>query len=93
MKGLDAVAAVDCGTNSTRLLIVASTGSGKVRDMRITRLGQGVDRSHRLQPEAVERTLDVLRDYRSKMDGEHVERARLVATSAVRDAVGWEAVS
>lgn len=104
MKGLDAVAAVDCGTNSTRLLIVASTGRAKVRDMRITRLGQGVDRSHRLQPEAVERTLDVLRDYRSKMDGEHVERARLVATSAVRDAldgkrfleaasdiIGWDA--
>lgn len=98
------LAAVDCGTNSTRLLIVDRTGGAKVRDMRITRLGQGVDRSHRLQPEAVERTLDVLRDYRSKMDSEHVERARLVATSAVRDAsdgprflqaasdiIGWDA--
>ena len=104
MKGLEALAAVDCGTNSTRLLIVDSTGQARVRDMRITRLGQGVDRSHRVQPEAVERTLAVLRDYRSEMDREHVQRARLVATSAVRDAsdgkaflraasdiIGWEA--
>ena len=104
MKGLEALAAVDCGTNSTRLLIVDSTGRAKARDMRITRLGQGVDRLHRLQPEAVERTLAVLRDYRSDMDAAHVQRARLVATSAVRDAsdgkrflqaasdiIGWEA--
>jgi len=104
VKGLEALAAVDCGTNSTRLLIVDGTGRAKVRDMRITRLGQGVDRAHRLQPQAVERTLAVLRDYRSEMDGEHVQRARLVATSAVRDAsdgkrflhaagdiIGWEA--
>jgi exopolyphosphatase / guanosine-5'-triphosphate,3'-diphosphate pyrophosphatase len=104
VKGLGALAAVDCGTNSTRLLIADWTGNARVRDMRITRLGQGVDRSHRLQPEAVERTLGVLREYRSTMDGEHVHRARLVATSAVRDAsdgtrflqaagdiIGWDA--
>jgi exopolyphosphatase/guanosine-5'-triphosphate,3'-diphosphate pyrophosphatase len=85
-----ALAAVDCGTNSTRLLIVDETGAARSRQMRITRLGKGVDRSHRLQAEAVTRTLDVLRDYRAVMDTEKVVRARLVATSAVRDAADGE---
>jgi exopolyphosphatase/guanosine-5'-triphosphate,3'-diphosphate pyrophosphatase len=58
--------------------------------MHITRLGQGVDRSRRLHPEAITRTLEVLRAYRVTMDTEHVARARLVATSAVRDAVDGE---
>jgi exopolyphosphatase / guanosine-5'-triphosphate,3'-diphosphate pyrophosphatase len=90
VDGLDALAAVDCGTNSTRLLIVDGAGVAKVREMRITRLGEGVDRAHRLQAEAVARTLEVLREYRSDMDREHVARARLVATSAVRDATDGE---
>jgi exopolyphosphatase/guanosine-5'-triphosphate,3'-diphosphate pyrophosphatase len=59
--------------------------------MRITRLGQDVDATRRLRPEAVERTLAVLRDYRSIMDAEGVGRTRLVATSAVRDATNGEA--
>jgi exopolyphosphatase / guanosine-5'-triphosphate,3'-diphosphate pyrophosphatase len=84
------VAAVDCGTNSTRLLIVDEARTVLSRDMRITRLGQGVDRVHRLQPAAVARTLEVLKGYRSTMDREHVARARLVATSAVRDAANGE---
>jgi exopolyphosphatase/guanosine-5'-triphosphate,3'-diphosphate pyrophosphatase len=84
-------AAVDCGTNSTRLLIVDDACTVLARDMRITRLGQGVDRAHRLQPAAVARTLEVLKGYRSMMDREHVARARLVATSAVRDATNGEA--
>jgi len=80
-----AVAALDCGTNSTRLLVV-SAGRSLERLMRITRLGQGVDASGRLDPAAVARTLEVLAEYRRRMDAHHVERARLVATSAVRDA-------
>jgi exopolyphosphatase / guanosine-5'-triphosphate,3'-diphosphate pyrophosphatase len=79
------VAAIDCGTNSTRLLI--SDGSTQFeRHMRITRLGQGVDRTGRLDPEAIERTLAVLRDYRELMDRHGVGRVRMATTSASRDA-------
>jgi exopolyphosphatase / guanosine-5'-triphosphate,3'-diphosphate pyrophosphatase len=80
------VAAIDCGTNSTRLLIVEPTGAAALREMRITRLGQGVDATHRLAPDAVIRTLEVLQAYRAQLDAFGVERTRLVATSAVRDA-------
>jgi exopolyphosphatase/guanosine-5'-triphosphate,3'-diphosphate pyrophosphatase len=86
-----AVAAVDCGTNSTRLLVVRASGEVAAREMRITRLGAGVDASRRLQPEAIGRTLDVLKEYRAIMDTERVTRARVVATSAVRDAANPEA--
>jgi exopolyphosphatase / guanosine-5'-triphosphate,3'-diphosphate pyrophosphatase len=86
-----ALAAVDCGTNSTRLLVVGPTGDVRAREMTITRLGEGVDATHRLRPEAMERTFAALRAYRSVMDAEHVGRARLVATSAVRDAANGEA--
>lgn len=79
-------AAIDCGTNSTRLLVVDDVGRTVERLMRITRLGQGVDESGRLAPEAVERTLAVLRDYREVMDRSGVERVRITATSAARDA-------
>jgi exopolyphosphatase/guanosine-5'-triphosphate,3'-diphosphate pyrophosphatase len=81
-----ALAAVDCGTNSTRLLVVGPAGDVRAREMTITRLGQDVDETHRLQPEALERTFAALRHYRSIMDAEQVGRTRLVATSAVRDA-------
>jgi exopolyphosphatase / guanosine-5'-triphosphate,3'-diphosphate pyrophosphatase len=78
-------AAIDCGTNSTRLLI--SDGSTTVdRRMRVTRLGAGVDRTGRLDPDAVGRTLDVLRDYREVMDRHGVSGVRIAATSAARDA-------
>lgn len=80
------VAAIDCGTNSTRLLIADAAGNTLVREMRITRLGQGVDDGASLAPDAVERTLAVLRGYRDTMDGTGVARGRMVATSAVRDA-------
>jgi exopolyphosphatase / guanosine-5'-triphosphate,3'-diphosphate pyrophosphatase len=86
-----ALAAIDCGTNSTRLLVVGSAGDVRAREMTITRLGEGVDATHRLRPEAMERTFAALRSYRSVMDAERVGRARLVATSAVRDAVNGEA--
>jgi exopolyphosphatase/guanosine-5'-triphosphate,3'-diphosphate pyrophosphatase len=80
------VAAIDCGTNSTRLLVAGPDGATLDRRMRITRLGQGVDEGRRLDPVAIGRTVSVLRDYRAVMDGYGVERVRMAATSAVRDA-------
>jgi exopolyphosphatase/guanosine-5'-triphosphate,3'-diphosphate pyrophosphatase len=84
------VAAVDIGTNSVRLLVAERDGGGQLhrieRLMRITRLGQGVDASHRLAPEAIERTLAVLREYRDVIDRLGVDRVRATATSAARDA-------
>jgi exopolyphosphatase/guanosine-5'-triphosphate,3'-diphosphate pyrophosphatase len=80
------VAAIDCGTNSVRLLIRGPDGRPLERLMRITRLGQGVDASGRLDEQAVERTLAVLREYREVMDRFGVERVRVAATSAARDA-------
>lgn len=86
MTDVGAVAAIDCGTNSTRLLVVDGAGSVVAREMRITRLGEGVDTSRHLRDDAIERTIASLRGYRSIMDGAQVARARMVATSAVRDA-------
>ena len=82
-------AAIDCGTNSTRLLLSDGT-SPTERLMRVTRLGQGVDRSGRLDPEAIERTLAVLREYRREMDRHEVAGVRIAATSAARDAANRE---
>ncbi|MGH9045354.1 MAG: exopolyphosphatase [Acidimicrobiales bacterium] len=84
-----AVAAIDCGTNSTRLLIVAPSHP-EIRMMRITRLGRGVDATGRLDDAGVAATLAVLREYRALMDKSGVRRGRLVATSAVRDAANRE---
>jgi exopolyphosphatase/guanosine-5'-triphosphate,3'-diphosphate pyrophosphatase len=82
----DAYAALDCGTNSTRLLVSDGSGRPLVREMRITRLGQGVDHTRQLRADSIERTLVALREFRGFMDREGVRLARLVATSAVRDA-------
>jgi exopolyphosphatase/guanosine-5'-triphosphate,3'-diphosphate pyrophosphatase len=79
------LAAVDCGTLSTRLLVSAPDGATIVRMTRITGLGQGVDSSGLLQPEAVERVMAVLREYRGIMDQHGVGAARMVGTSALRD--------
>jgi len=86
--GVGAVAALDCGTNSTRLLVADRNGTPLDRLVRITRLGQGVDATSRLAPEAIARTAQVLSEYRAVMDARGVGPgdARLVATSAVRDA-------
>ncbi len=84
--GADPVAAVDCGTNSTRLLIAAADGASLDRRMRITRLGEGVDRTGELRPAAVDRTLEVLRGYATAMATAGVGRRLAVATSAIRDA-------
>ncbi len=80
------VAAIDCGTNSTRLLVADADGRPIERLMRITRLGEGVDSTGALAPEAVERCLMVLREFRGVMDRYRVARGRLAATSAARDA-------
>ena len=79
------VAAIDCGTNSTRLLIRGVDGATLERHMRVTRLGEGVDATHELSGAAIDRTLEVLGDYRRLMDVHRVVRARLVTTSATRD--------
>lgn len=84
------VAAIDCGTNSVRLLITHDGRDQVERLMRITRLGQGVDATGGFDPEAIERTLAVLREYRELMDRHGVERIRMGATSATRDASNRE---
>lgn len=85
----DNVAAIDCGTNSTRLLIADRRGRTLARYTRITRLGQGVDSTGRLDGEAIERTVSALASYRAAMDELGVDRARLIATSAARDAMNY----
>lgn len=83
------VGAVDCGTNSIRLLVADVDGRAKVdvhREMRVVRLGQGVDRTGELAPEAIERTRLALLDYAATCRELGVERTRMVATSASRDA-------
>ncbi len=84
----EAVAALDCGTNSTRLLVADRKRTALERLVRITRLGEGTDATGRLAPEAIARTVQVLGEYRAVMDARGVAPgdARLVATSAVRDA-------
>jgi exopolyphosphatase/guanosine-5'-triphosphate,3'-diphosphate pyrophosphatase len=81
----ETVAAIDCGTNSTRLLV--HDGEGTVeRLMRITRLGEKVHDNKRLLPDAIDRTVAVLREYREVMDRHGVTKVRMTATSAARDA-------
>jgi exopolyphosphatase/guanosine-5'-triphosphate,3'-diphosphate pyrophosphatase len=85
------VAAVDCGTNSLRLLL-AEIDPGRagltdvVRRMEIVRLGQGVDQTGRLAPEALARTMAVLREYADVIARSGAQAVRMVATSATRDA-------
>jgi exopolyphosphatase/guanosine-5'-triphosphate,3'-diphosphate pyrophosphatase len=88
------VAAVDLGTNSTRLL-VADVVDGRldeiVRKTKVTRLGEGVDDRRRLLPAPIARVRNVLTDYRREADGLGAERTLAIATSAVRDAENGEA--
>jgi exopolyphosphatase/guanosine-5'-triphosphate,3'-diphosphate pyrophosphatase len=88
------VAAVDLGTNSTRLL-VADVDNGRisdvVRETRITRLGEGVDERKRLLPVAIARVRNVLADFRRTAESLGAERTLAIATSAVRDAENGEA--
>ncbi|WP_030985320.1 Ppx/GppA phosphatase family protein [Streptomyces sp. NRRL S-1813] len=89
------VAAIDCGTNSIRLLVAdADPVTGELKDldrrMQIVRLGQGVDRTGRLAPEALERTFAACREYAAVIKGLGAEQVRFVATSASRDAENRE---
>jgi len=88
------VAAIDLGTNTTRL-IVADVTDGTVdavlRRTTITRLGEGVDSRRRLLPLPIARVRNCLADYRRELESRGAERALLVATSAVRDAENGEA--
>src|SRR6476620_12417388 len=88
------VAAVDLGTNSTRLL-VADVGDGSLEEVarvtKITRLGEGVDERKRLLPVPIARVRNVLTDYRRELEGLGAERTLAIATSAVRDAENGEA--
>jgi exopolyphosphatase/guanosine-5'-triphosphate,3'-diphosphate pyrophosphatase len=83
------IGAIDCGTNSIRLLI-ADVADGRLhelhREMRIVRLGQGVDATGRFAPEAIARTRTALTDYTRLLARFEVPKARMVATSATRDA-------
>ena len=87
------VAAVDCGTNSIRLLI-ADVTAGRLtdvhREMRIVRLGQGVDATGQFTPDALARTHAALSDYAESMARHGVTAVRMVATSAARDAANRE---
>lgn len=84
------IAGLDCGTNSLRLLIADLQPDGTlrdvVRDMRVVRLGEGVDRTGELSAAALSRTFEVLREYAARCRELGAERVRLVATSATRDA-------
>ncbi|MFH8684073.1 exopolyphosphatase [Streptomyces lydicus] len=89
------VAAVDCGTNSIRLLVAdVSPETGELKEldrrMQIVRLGQGVDRTGRLAPEALERTFAACREYAAVIKSLGAEQVRFVATSASRDAENRE---
>lgn len=88
------VAAIDCGTNSIRLLIARPAPGGGLTDlerhMEIVRLGQGVDRTGRFDPAAVDRTLDAARRYARLIEHHGAERLRFTATSATRDASNRE---
>src|SRR5919197_2667438 len=88
------VGAIDLGTNSTRLL-VADIDGGRIRelerDVRVTRLGEGVDERRRLLPVPIARVRNVLSDYRRTLESHGADRTLAIATSAVRDAENGEA--
>ncbi len=85
------VAAIDCGTNSIRLLISdidtsTNTATDVCREMRIVRLGEGVDKTNAFSPRALERTFKAIDEYEEILLKHKVENLRFVATSATRDA-------
>jgi exopolyphosphatase/guanosine-5'-triphosphate,3'-diphosphate pyrophosphatase len=80
------VGAIDIGTNSVRLLITDASGRELAREMVITRLGQGVDVTGSLHPDAIARTTQVLSSYRVQLVKHQARRVRATATSAARDA-------
>jgi len=85
------VAAIDCGTNSIRLLISdidssTNTATDVVREMRIVRLGEGIDKTNAFSPRALDRTFKAVDEYEKLLVKHNVEHVRFVATSATRDA-------
>jgi exopolyphosphatase / guanosine-5'-triphosphate,3'-diphosphate pyrophosphatase len=93
-RSMTRVAAIDLGTNSTRLLVADVDGNHVAdveRETRITRLGEGVDERRRLLPLPIARVRNVLTDYRRTIERHGAEHALLIATSAVRDAENGEA--
>jgi exopolyphosphatase / guanosine-5'-triphosphate,3'-diphosphate pyrophosphatase len=90
---LSRVAAIDCGTNSIRLLIADITGVNfkeVLRTMEIVRLGQGVDQNKSFHPDAIARTLSVVEKFAQLIASKGVEKIRFCATSATRDASNRE---
>ncbi|MFV2039504.1 MAG: hypothetical protein ACC660_04620, partial [Acidimicrobiales bacterium] len=87
------VAAIDCGTNSTRLLVARFTDGGfeaLERRVTITRLGEGVDATSRLSNAALGRVVACLGEYKQIIDSHDVSAIRVIATSAARDASNRE---
>jgi exopolyphosphatase/guanosine-5'-triphosphate,3'-diphosphate pyrophosphatase len=80
------IGVIDCGSNTTRLLIRTSDGRTE-RFESITGLGRGLTRSGTIDPEAIDRVTEALTDYRSRLDDHGVEEVRPIATAAVRDAI------
>jgi exopolyphosphatase/guanosine-5'-triphosphate,3'-diphosphate pyrophosphatase len=90
---LSRVAAIDCGTNSIRLLIADVTGANfkeVLRTMEIVRLGQGVDQNKSFHPDAITRTLSAVEKFAQLIASKGVEKIRFCATSATRDASNRE---
>ncbi|MCU1491583.1 MAG: Ppx/GppA phosphatase family, partial [Acidimicrobiaceae bacterium] len=84
------VAAIDLGTNSTRLLVLDPSGATLAREMTITRLGEGVDRTGRLAPAAIARTVAAIVAFREQAESFGAVRFRAAATSAAREAANAE---
>ena len=87
------VAAIDCGTNSIRLLIADITGNNFQelhRDMEIVRLGEGVDKNKAFSTAAIARTLNAVRKFKEEITRKGATQIRFCATSATRDATNRE---
>ena len=85
---MSTIAAIDCGTNSIRLLILRADGAQTrelTRQTRLARLGQGVDATGAFHPEALERAFAIFDEFRVLLADHHVDQVRFVATSAARD--------
>ena len=89
MSGSHTVAAIDCGTNSIRLLIASADSDGRLveqaRELEMVRLGQGVDATGSFRPDALERTFSACRTFAQAIADHHCDRVGFVATSAARD--------
>ncbi len=83
-------AAIDCGTNTIKLLVSAVDGEQLVREARMVRLGEGVDATGRLSPAALRRTFAAIEEYAGLVTAHEVGPIRFCATSATRDAVNAE---